>query len=145
MNSNEKKQEIIRKYEADTEKDNDEWLEKDNSPRVPESRASHYFIDRKVSEVLRLLGNEARNSANVLEIGCSIGHMTSLLAQKFETLTAVDISPKSVDVAKKRLKKYGIENVKFVADDAESLELLKDKSFDLIFSFSTIRFCPNPH
>lgn len=146
MDSNDQKQKIIQKYEVEAkEKNNEEWFEKGNSPRVPENKASHYFIDRKVSESLKMLSNDIMYSAEVVEIGCSFGHMTSLLALKFEALTAVDISPISVEIAEKRLKKYGIENVRFIADDAESLDLLKDKIFDIAFSFSTIRFCPNPH
>jgi SAM-dependent methyltransferase len=31
-----------------------------------------------------------------------------------------------------------------VVDDAESLAKLPDEAFDVVFSFSTVRFCPNP-
>ena len=62
---------------------------------------------------------------------------------KFDTIIAVDISPASVKIASKRLAKYGVNNVHFIVDDAEKLENVANESCDVIFSFSTIRFCPD--
>lgn len=139
------KADILAKYDEEArELDNPDWLSAGGSARVPESRASHYFIDRKVTEALKLAGTAASQESRALEIGCSFGHMTSLLAAKFKHLTAVDLSPNSISVAQKRLTYYGITNVSFVIDDAESLAKLPDGAFDVVFSFSTIRFCPNP-
>ncbi len=139
------KADILAKYDGEArELDNADWLCAGGSARVPESKASHYFIERKVTEALNLAGTAAPSESRVLEIGCSFGHMTSLLAAKFKHLTAVDLSADSIGVAEKRLKRYGITNVSFVADDAESLAKLPDGAFDVVFSFSTIRFCPNP-
>lgn len=139
------KQEIISKYDKEAlEKNNSEWFEKGGTERVPESPASHYFIDRKVNEALSMCRNEVSAESNVLEIGCSFGHMTALLAKKFKNLTAVDISQESIRIAEKRLKYYDIKNVTFVLDDAEILSQLPDNTFDAVFSFSTIRFCPQP-
>lgn len=139
------KADILAKYEGEAgELDNAEWLTAGGNARVPESRASHYFIDRKVTEALKLAGTAASYESRALEIGCSFGHMTSLLAGKFKHLTAVDLSPHSISVAAKRIEHYGITNVSFVVDDAERLANLPDGAFDIVFSFSTIRFCPNP-
>ena len=144
MENNDKKQKVIEKYEMEAkEKNSEEWLSLGGSARVPESRASHYFIDRKINEALKLLDRNITKSATVLEIGCSFGHMTSLLACKFDSITALDISPASVEIASKRLAKYGVNNVRFIVDDAEKLENVADNSCDVIFSFSTIRYCPD--
>jgi SAM-dependent methyltransferase len=118
------------------------WLEAGNNSRVPESRASHYFIDRKVEEALALAG--VSREAKVLEVGCSFGHMTFLLAQKFREVVAVDLSPESLELAEKRAKHYGISNLSFVCADAENLSRFEDDTFDAVFSFSTLRFCPDP-
>jgi ubiquinone/menaquinone biosynthesis C-methylase UbiE len=139
------KADMLAKYNGEAnELNNAEWLAAGNSVRVPESKASFYFIERKVTEALKLAGASASQESKVLEIGCSFGHMTSLLAARFKDLTAVDLSPDSVEVARKRLTHYGITHVSFIVDDAESLAKLPDGAFDLVFSFSTIRFCPNP-
>jgi len=144
LENKEKKQKIIDKYESEAkEKNSEEWLSLGGSARVPESKASDYFIDRKVTEALKLLDKNISSSAVVLEIGCSFGHMTSLLAGEFDNITALDISPTSVEIASKRLAKYGVNNVHFVVDDAEKLDNIADNSIDVIFSFSTLRFCPD--
>ena len=94
------KADILAKYDGEArELDNAAWLAAGGDARVPESRASHYFIDRKVTEALKLAGTSASYESKVLEIGCSFGHMTSLLAAKFKHLTAVDLSPDSISVA----------------------------------------------
>lgn len=143
MENNKIKKKVLNKYEKEAiEKDSMDWISKGHSPRVPESRSSHYFIDRKVEEALKYC--EYKRGARVLEIGCSFGHMTYLLSQKFDHLTAVDISPKSIEIAKKRLKYYGINNVTFKVDDAEELSTINNSAYDIVFSFSTIRYCPNP-
>jgi SAM-dependent methyltransferase len=140
-----KKSEIIEKYEREArEKDSEVWMTAGGSVRVPESKASHYFIERKVEMAFQLLDGEFGTSSAALEIGCSFGHMTPLLAARFDKLTALDISPSSVAIASKRLVRYGVANVDFLVDDAEKLEHVPDGACDVIFSFSTIRFCPNP-
>ena len=99
------KADILARYDAEArELDNADWLSAGGDARVPESKASYYFIDRKVTEALKLAGALASSESRALEIGCSFGHMTSLLAAKFKHLTAVDLSPDSICVAEKRLK-----------------------------------------
>lgn len=145
MKENYKKNELIKKYDAEAQKlDVPAWYAFNNNVRVPELGAGHYFVSRKVATALKLCGNRLRPGARILEIGCSFGQMTALLAKKFVNLTAIDISPKSVEIAEKRLQAYGLNHVHFVVDDAESLRHLPDDSFDIIFSFSTLRFCPQP-
>jgi len=139
------KQAIIQKYDNEAKYlDNSNWLSEGKDARVPESRSSHYFVDRKISEALKLCGNQITPKSKILEIGCSFGHMTAPLAKKFSNITAVDLSSNSVAIAEKRLKYYGINHVKFETDDAESLNKIPPDSIDVVFCFSTIRFCPNP-
>ncbi len=123
-------------------RDEEAWLQAGNSPRVPESRASHHFIDRKVTTALALA--QTPKNAKVLEIGCSFGHMTFLLTQAFKEVIAVDLSRESLELAKKRVEYYGVKNVRFIWADAEDLSPFDDDTFDAVFAFSTLRFCPNP-
>ncbi len=137
------KDDIITLYDDEAASfNNTEWLSRGNSARVPESPASLYFIGRKVEKALEL--SPRNRESRVHEIGCSFGHMTSLLAKEYDRLTASDISPKSVEIARKRLEKYGVTNVTFEVADAEELVQFQDGSFDITYSFSTIRFCPDP-
>ncbi len=137
------KDDIIKLYDDEAASyDNAEWMARGDSARVPESAASLYFIGRKVEKALEL--SPKNRAARAHEIGCSFGHMTSLLAKEYDRLTASDISPKSIEIARKRLAHYGVSNVTFEVADAEALTPFPDSSFDITYSFSTIRFCPNP-
>jgi ubiquinone/menaquinone biosynthesis C-methylase UbiE len=146
MNSDEDiKQAIIEKYDGEARAlDTPSWLALGGRERVPEPGAAQYFVARKVTMALKLCGKDGTRQARVLEIGCSFGQMTMLLARRFEHLTAVDISPRSVEIAAKRLRHYGLTHVRCAVDDAETLRSMPDGAFDIAFSFSTLRFCPRP-
>ncbi len=118
------------------------WIAEGGSARVPESRSAHYFIDRKVEEALRLARLDREN--RVLEIGCSFGHMTFLLAERFREVVAVDLSRESIELGRRRAQHYGIRNVRFQEADAEDLALFGPEEFGGVFAFSTLRFCPSP-
>lgn len=65
---------------------------------------------------------------NALEVGCSIGIFTKLIADRCKQLTAIDISPIALDKAKKRL-----DNQKHVAFlQAAIPDEFPDGSYDLI-------------
>lgn len=68
------------------------------------------------------------NSSNVLEIGCGIGTLTSLLVKKSGQLLAVDISPSSIEMAKKNLGQY--HNISFLVSDMS--DFLATQKFDFI-------------
>src|SRR5689334_5564018 len=106
----------------------EEWLALGGSARVPESPASFYFIDRKVQTAVAMAG--LPRASRVLEVGCSFGHMTFLLAQHFREVVAVDLSPESIDLGRRRAERYGVDNVRFEVADAERLERFASDSFD---------------
>ena len=118
------------------------WIRLGSSARIPESKASHYFIDRKVDEALAL--SAPGRDQRVLEVGCSFGHMTFLLAERFREVVAVDLSSDSVALARRRAGFYGVTNVRFDEGDAEDLRGFGAGEFDTVFAFSTLRFCPDP-
>ena len=124
------------------DRDSEEWLELGGTARVPESPSSLYFIDRKVETALAMAA--LPRDARVLEVGCSFGHMSFLLAERFREVVSVDLSAESIDLARRRAERYGVGNVRFEVADAERLEQFPDAGFDGVFSFSTLRFCPDP-
>jgi ubiquinone/menaquinone biosynthesis C-methylase UbiE len=124
------------------EYDNERWLQEGGDVRVPEARSALYFIERKVRMALALTRPSPHWHAH--EIGCSLGQMTALLAPHFTRMTASDLSAKCVSLADKRLRRYGIENVDFVQADAEATPQFADATFDVVYSFSAIRYCPDP-
>lgn len=84
----------------------------------------HYHILNK----LRALG--LKKDANVLEVGCGIGTLTSLLHQylKKGSLTATDISDESISIAKSWIK--NAKSIDFVVTDMTDFK--GAKLFDFI-------------
>ena len=140
----ETQKDALRGFYASEAKDRDTaaWLEEGGSARVPENRASHYFLDRKVAAAIRMAG--VPPTARVLEVGCSFGHQSFLFTRHFAHVTAVDLSPESIDLARRRATRWDVGNVRFEVADAEHLDLFTAASFDAVFCFSTLRFCPRP-
>lgn len=64
----------------------------------------------------KLLRFGLKSTSNVLELGCGIGTLTFLLSKivRKGKIEAVDLSPKSIEFAKEKIKN---SNVIFVADD----------------------------
>lgn len=78
---------------------------------------------------------------HVLEIGCGIGTQTELLAKFLSTdskIKAIDISPKSIDIAERRLKNY--RNISFLAVDFTEYDL--EEEFDAIILPDVIEHIP---
>ncbi|HLW75576.1 MAG TPA: class I SAM-dependent methyltransferase [Bryobacteraceae bacterium] len=82
----------------------------------------------------------------VLEIGCGIGTDTTNFARAGAQVTAVDLSDKSIEMAKKRLEVFGLsDRVRFVQANSEQLsDSLPPEPFDLIYSFGVIHHTPHP-
>lgn len=72
---------------------------------------------------------------DILEIGCESGIMTGFLAMYFPEvkITAIDRSPKAVEIARLRLKQWNIKNVEFRVADIFNIT---DK-YDTVISLRT--------
>jgi SAM-dependent methyltransferase len=82
----------------------------------------------------------------VLEIGCGIGTDTLNFARAGARVTAVDLSEKSLDLARRRADVFGLaDRIDFRIADAERLsETIPPEPYDLIYSFGVIHHTPNP-
>ena len=82
----------------------------------------------------------------VLEIGCGLGACAINFARAGAQVTAVDLSQKSIDVAKKNAESMGVgDKIEFYQGDAEQLsKFLPEGQYDLIFSFGVIHHTPHP-
>jgi trans-aconitate 2-methyltransferase len=84
-----------------------------------------------------------KKTDNVLEIGCGIGTQTGLLAEYtkgFGKVTAIDISSKSVDYAKKQLKNFN--NIDFLIGDIVQMKLDINNKFDVVILPDVIEHIP---
>ena len=82
----------------------------------------------------------------VLEIGCGIGTDTINFIRAGAEITAVELSEKSLEIAKKRAEVFNLSNkVKFYRVNAEELsKVVPIESYDLIYSFGVIHHTPHP-
>lgn len=102
-----------------------------------------YFVEPHISKFAQFSKWKGKK---VLEIGCGIGTDTINFARAGAQVTAVELSKKSLDLAKKRAKTYRLEKrVKFYLANAEQLSnLVPIQSYDLIYSFGVIHHTPHP-
>src|SRR4029078_210613 len=84
---------------------------------------------------------EKWQNKEVLEIGCGI--VTALISflRSGATVTAFDLSEKSIEIARQRLKVFNFDADLYCCN-AENFVL--DEKFDLIYSFGVIHHTPNP-
>lgn len=90
---------------------------------------------RKLNRYVPVEQGEGRNA---LEIGCAIGGVSSLLAERGFDVTASDISKYAVKKAKKLLP-----NIQFVTFDVQKGIPIK-KKFDLIIAFEVVEHLEDP-
>lgn len=108
-----------------------------------EVEARRYFVEPHIPVFAQF---DRWRGKKVLEIGCGIGTDTVSFARSGAQVTAVDISEKSMEIARLRMKVYGFEKqVRFYCGDAERLDsFVPVESYDLIYSFGVIHHTPHP-
>jgi SAM-dependent methyltransferase len=80
----------------------------------------------------------SRKSA--LDFGCGVGRLVIPLAQIFERVTGVDISPGMLEVAKQNCSERGIDNADFVRSDDQLTQVTG--KFDFIHSYLVLQHIP---
>jgi 2-polyprenyl-3-methyl-5-hydroxy-6-metoxy-1,4-benzoquinol methylase len=122
-----------------------DWHNEIGAPRF--SAEWYDAIDQRFIESARLYGTDQRpfdriipfdrlNGADVLEIGCGMGLHTELMARAGARVTAVDLSPTSVESTTRRLALKGLPG-RVLEGDAEKLPF-PDQSFDFVWSWGVI-------
>jgi len=108
-----------------------------------EVEARKYFVE---SHIPAFADFSRWKGKKVLEIGCGIGTDTISFARAGAQVTAVDLTEKSLEVARQRAAVFGFENqVRFIQANAEKLsESVPVETYDLIYSFGVIHHTPHP-
>jgi len=102
-----------------------------------------YFVESHIPKFAQF---DIWRDKDILEIGCGIGTDTINFIRAGARITAVDISSKSISIAKRRVKVFKLKNnIKFFVHDAEKLsKFLSPETYDLIYSFGVIHHTPSP-
>ena len=108
-----------------------------------EVEARKYNVEYHIPQFAQF---ERWKGKKVLEIGCGIGTDTMSFARAGAHVTAVDLTEKSLEVARQRAKVFGFEDrVKFIQANAEKLsESVPVEPYDLVYSFGVIHHTPHP-
>lgn len=108
-----------------------------------EVEAKKYFVEPHIPAFADFSAGKDRR---VLEIGCGIGTATISFAKAGATVTAIDLSHKSVQITQQRATIYGLANkVTCYHGDAENLDqVIPPDQYDLVYSFGVIHHSPHP-
>ena len=102
-----------------------------------------YFVEPHIPGFAQF---ERWRGKKVLEIGCGIGTDTISFARQGAHVTAVDLSEKSIEVARRRAEVFGLQDrIRFFHGNAEELStFVPVEPFDLVYSFGVIHHTPHP-
>lgn len=87
---------------------------------------------------------EKWNGKKVLEIGCGIGTDAVNFVRAGAKYTAIELSEKSIDIAKHRFSVFGLKGTFYLGSAEELTNIVPVESYDLIYSFGVIHHTPNP-
>ena len=96
-----------------------------------------YSSIQNICAQMLLNSTDKDEAANILDLGCGTGNYTRLLRNRYPKarITALDISPQMIEVAKLKLSN---EPVEFIVADAEAVSL-EDK-YDLITANASLQW-----
>jgi 2-polyprenyl-3-methyl-5-hydroxy-6-metoxy-1,4-benzoquinol methylase len=108
-----------------------------------EVEARKYFVEPHIPGFAEF---ERWSGKRVLEVGCGIGTDSINFARAGAELTAVDLSPESLRIARQRAEVMGVaDRIEFLNANAEELTTaVSGQPYDLIYSFGVIHHTPSP-
>lgn len=83
---------------------------------------------------VKMLSSEIKSGMEVLELGCGTGYFTKELIKTNANITAIDISPDLISIAKKEIVTH---NVQFKVENAYKTNF-RDEQFDIIVGSSVL-------
>jgi HK97 family phage portal protein len=106
--------------------------------KIYEEGDAHWTESMQSSQLAQSFAQEllVKSKKSILEIGCGNGRDSILFALAGLKVTAIDIVPEAIEIAKQNAKDAGVE-IDFQVGSAESLKF-SDNSFDSVFSLSVL-------
>jgi SAM-dependent methyltransferase len=95
-----------------------------------------------LDEQLGVLGVRISAGDEVVEVGCGVGRITRVLAERGATVRALDVSPDMLEVA--RELNPALENVSWLLGDGRSLAGVESSSADACESHVVFQHIPDP-
>ena len=106
-------------------------------------RVEHYVGDpatagAELDSLFSRLGDDPRGGTCV-EVGCGFGRMTSPLAERFDKVFAVDVSPRMLELARASVS---APNVEFVLVSGSTLEPVAEGTADALVCYLVLQHLP---
>jgi ubiquinone/menaquinone biosynthesis C-methylase UbiE len=89
----------------------------------------------------QVIGFNRYGGKRVLEVGCGTGTDLLQFARGGACVTGIDLTPRSIEIARRRFEVYGCAG-EFAIGDAENLGF-PDESFDAVYSFGVLHHTPD--
>lgn len=105
------------------------YTEYDEDERLVSDRAHNLEYLTTMNYIQKFL----QPGVKILEVGAGTGRYSIELAKMGYDVTAVDLTPKHVEIMKEKAKK--LKNFRCMIADALDLKMFKDKSFDIVLNF----------
>lgn len=112
----------------------DEWAGSTALKAIHVTAAFEVLTAQENRFILALLGDI--RGKKLLDVGAGLGESSIYFAQKGASVTAVDISPRMIEVIKSNAVQYGV-SVDGIVSSGESLNL-PPESFDIVYVANTI-------
>ena len=77
------------------------------APRLVEVESRNWHLQSRMSLVLETIDRHAAHGGRVLDVGCGTGFLLERLAERGFSGTGIDLSPESVEHARRRLAEIG--------------------------------------
>jgi 2-polyprenyl-3-methyl-5-hydroxy-6-metoxy-1,4-benzoquinol methylase len=155
------KREHVREGATDLQAGNRQWFQehppnmdwRKQSLTAPEGTPDYFAeVDRRFIEASpffagvrpfgRLIPYERLSDRRVLEIGCGLGTHSGLMAEAGARVSAIDITPRGVELTRRRLALRGLDaDVRIM--DGEELQF-DDEEFDLVWSWGVVQHTAHP-
>jgi ubiquinone/menaquinone biosynthesis C-methylase UbiE len=97
--------------------------------------SSRHLMHKKMKHVLKYV----QKGETLIDVGCGIGEFIVQLKDHFHTLVGVDINPREIEFAKKRLGRQ--DNVSLYCGELESLRF-PDEHFDVCLCLDVLEHVP---
>ena len=128
----------------DSRADEDAFYFVDNQLRYREPDQERFWANGRTAldRILGWLGVSIEADDDVVEVGCGLGRITRVLAERGATVRAIDISERML--AQARDLNSGLDNVTWLLGDGTTLAAVEDVSADVCFSDVVFQHIPDP-
>ena len=98
--------------------------------------------ERDLDHVLGSLGAAVRAGDTVVDVGCGVGRLTRILAERAARVYAIDVSAEML--ARAREHNGHLDNVEWVRGDGTTLRPIPDAAADAVVSHVVFQHIPDP-